>query len=159
MDHGTTTRGQRCATRLRARWRRFALRRADHVTTICEGLRGDIAARGIPAERITVIPNAVDTRSFASAPSPTRRCDAKLGLEGARCIGFAGSFYGYEGLHLLLEAAAHAAPRRPDLRVLLVGGGPQEAALKAQALGARIWAIASSSRAACRTTTCSATTS
>ena len=43
------------------------------------------------------------------------------------------------------------APRHPDLRVLLVGGGPQEAALRAQARRARARATASSSPAACRT--------
>ena len=45
-------------------------------------------------------------------------------------IGFAGSFYAYEGLDLLIEASALLVPRHPELRVLLVGGGPQEQALK-----------------------------
>ncbi|HZI82910.1 MAG TPA: glycosyltransferase, partial [Casimicrobiaceae bacterium] len=45
-------------------------------------------------------------------------------------IGFVGSFYGYEGLDLLIEAAAMLVPRRPDVRVLLVGGGPREQALR-----------------------------
>ena len=48
-------------------------------------------------------------------------------------LGFAGSFYGYEGLSLLLEAARKMVPRHPDLRVLLVGGGQQEDRLKEQA--------------------------
>jgi glycogen synthase len=55
-----------------------------------------------------------------------------LGLDNATVIGFAGSFYGYEGLELLIEAIRRLAPRHPDLRVLLVGGGPQESNLKAQ---------------------------
>ena len=54
-------------------------------------------------------------------------------MSDATVIGFAGSFYGYEGLDLLLEAAALLVPRCPDLRILLIGGGPQEQALKAQA--------------------------
>ena len=58
----------------------------------------------------------------------------RLGLEGATVLGFAGSFYGYEGLDLLLEAFALLAPRFPDLKVLLVGGGPQAAALRDQAV-------------------------
>ena len=45
-------------------------------------------------------------------------------------IGFAGSFYGYEGLDLLIEALALLAERRPELRALLVGGGLQESALR-----------------------------
>ncbi|HCN70077.1 MAG TPA: glycosyltransferase WbuB, partial [Candidatus Accumulibacter sp.] len=61
-----------------------------------------------------------------------------LGLDGATVIGFAGSFYGYEGLDLLLAAARLLLPRHPQLRVLLVGGGPQENSLKAQAAAAGI---------------------
>jgi glycosyltransferase involved in cell wall biosynthesis len=57
----------------------------------------------------------------------------RLGLEGATVIGFAGSFYAYEGLDLLLEAAALLVPRLPTLKLLLVGGGFQEQALKSLA--------------------------
>jgi glycogen(starch) synthase len=108
------------------------LARADQITTICEGLRGDICARGIAADRITVIPNAVDAELFQFGVAPDPALRAQLGLEGATVLGFAGSFYGYEGLHLLLDASAKLLARHPRLRVLLVGGGPQEEALKAQ---------------------------
>lgn len=133
VDHGTTTEGS-----LRYRASRalesFALRRADEVTTICEGLKRDIVVRGgIDGARVTVIPNAVDAAAFRFGVEADPALRSKLGLEGATVLGFAGSFYGYEGLHLLLEAAARLAPAHPSLRVLLVGGGPQEAALKAQA--------------------------
>ncbi|MHB8493951.1 MAG: TIGR04063 family PEP-CTERM/XrtA system glycosyltransferase [Casimicrobiaceae bacterium] len=134
VDHGTT---REASLRYRASraLETWALRRADHITTICEGLRGDIVARGIPPEHVTVIPNAVDTREFTFGAAPDPELRAKLGLEGKRVIGFAGSFYDYEGLDLLIEALAILAPRRPELRALLVGGGPQEAALRAQATG------------------------
>lgn len=48
-------------------------------------------------------------------------------------LGFVGSFYAYEGLDLLLDAFPGLLASRPELRVLLVGGGPQDANLKAQA--------------------------
>jgi glycosyltransferase involved in cell wall biosynthesis len=48
-------------------------------------------------------------------------------------IGFIGSFYAYEGLDLLIEALPRMLAERPEVRVLLVGGGPQEESLKAQA--------------------------
>jgi PEP-CTERM/exosortase A-associated glycosyltransferase len=135
VDHGTTTEGS-----LRYRASRalesFALRRADQITTICEGLRGDIAVRGIAAERITVIPNAVDATEFQFGVAADPQLRRSLGLEGARVIGFAGSFYGYEGLDLLVEAVRQLLPSQPDLRLLLVGGGPQEANLKAQVAAA-----------------------
>ena len=135
VDHGSTTEGS-----LRYRASRalesFALRRADHITTICDGLRRDIAGRGIPAERITVIPNAVDVSTFRFGMPPDPALRHSLGLDGAIVLGFAGSFYGYEGIHLLIEAARRMLPRHPNLRVMLVGGGPQEHNLKAQAVAA-----------------------
>ena len=132
VDHGTTVEGS-LRYKISRALESFALKRADHITTICEGLRSDILSRGIPADRITVIPNAVDAKSFRFGVEADPALRQLLGLNGATVLGFAGSFYGYEGLELLLEAARRLLPKHPDLRVLLVGGGPQEAALKAQA--------------------------
>lgn len=131
VDHGTTTEGS-----LRYRVTRWletqALRRAGHVFTICEGLRGDILGRSIPVDKVTVIPNAVDIESFDVGGLPDESLKAELGLSGARIVGFIGSFYAYEGLDLLLDALPVLLRSHPDVRVLLVGGGPQEAALRAQ---------------------------
>ena len=132
VDHGTTVEGS-FRYKISRALESFALKRADHITTICEGLRGDILSRGIPADRITVIPNAVDATSFRFGVEADPALRQRLGLDGATVLGFAGSFYGYEGLDLLLEAARRLLPKHPKLRVLLVGGGPQETALKAQA--------------------------
>ena len=133
VDHGSTTEGS-LRYRLSRAMESFALRRADAVTTICEGLRGDIAVRGIDPARVTVVPNAVDASTFAFGVPPQADMRRSLGLEGAVVLGFAGSFYGYEGLDLLLEATRQLLPRHPQLRVLLVGGGPQEANLRTQAV-------------------------
>ena len=80
VDHGTTREGS-ARYRLSRALETYALRRVDHVTTICEGLRArDRRRAASPAERITVIPNAVDTPArSASAASPTRRCARALG--------------------------------------------------------------------------------
>jgi PEP-CTERM/exosortase A-associated glycosyltransferase len=131
VDHGTTREGS-LRYRLTRRLETHALRRADHVFTICEGLRGDIAARGMAADKVTVIPNAVDIESFEPGGNPDESLKTHLGLTGATVVGFIGSFYAYEGLDLLLDALPTLLRQRPGLRVLLVGGGPQEAALKAQ---------------------------
>ena len=131
VDHGTTSEGS-----LRYRVSRglesFALRRVDQVTTICEGLRKDILSRNVPDERVTVIPNAVDVATFKFGAEPDPALRTALGLDGKTVLGFAGSFYGYEGLDLLIDAAHKLVPAHPELRVLLVGGGPQDANLKAQ---------------------------
>ncbi len=132
VDHGSTTEGslRYQATR---KLETHAIQQADHVFTICQGLRADILARGIPADKVTVIPNAVDTASFKPASPPDPILRQKLGLTGKTVIGFVGSFYAYEGLDLLLEALPAIAEEKPDIGVLLVGGGPQEANLRQQA--------------------------
>jgi PEP-CTERM/exosortase A-associated glycosyltransferase len=132
VDHGTTHEGS-LRYRLTRRLETHALRQADHVFTICEGLRSDIAARGVSASGITVIPNAVDIEKFEPGGTPDEALKARLGLTGATVLGFIGSFYAYEGLDLLLQALPALLQSRPEVRVLLVGGGPQEDALKAQA--------------------------
>jgi PEP-CTERM/exosortase A-associated glycosyltransferase len=132
VDHGTTTEGS-IRYRLTRRLETHALKRADHVFTICQGLRNDIVARGVPAEKVTVIANAVDVESFAVGGEPDDALKSKLGLHGAVIVGFIGSFYAYEGLDLLLEALPQILRERPEVRVLLVGGGPQDRALKEQA--------------------------
>ena len=131
VDHGTTTEGSLRYRTIRALETR-ALRKVDHVFTICEGLRADIAARGIAPERVTVIPNAVDVESFVMSGSPDLELQATLGLAGKTVIGFVGSYYAYEGLDLLVAAMPEIIARVPNAHLLLVGGGPQETNLKAQ---------------------------
>lgn len=132
VDHGTTREGS-ARYRLSRALETFALKRADHVTTICEGLKGDIISRGVPAEKVTVIPNAVDPSEFRLGGIPDEGLRMALGLTGSTVLGFAGSFYAYEGLDLLMAAMPGLALDRPDVKLLLVGGGFQEEALKAQA--------------------------
>ncbi len=110
-----------------------ALRRADAVTTICEGLRDDMLARGIPADKITVIPNAVDVSKFHFKAPADLGLVEKYRLAPGATLGFAGSFYAYEGLDLLLQAMPRVLRAAPQTRLLLLGGGPQENVLKALA--------------------------
>ena len=132
VDHGSTSEGSlryRATRRLETR----AIQQVDHVFTICEGLRADIVARGIPPGKVTVIPNAVDIESFQLASPPDPHLQQKWGLTGKTVVGFIGSFYAYEGLDLLLDALPELISLHPNVRVLLVGGGPQEANLRQQA--------------------------
>jgi glycosyltransferase involved in cell wall biosynthesis len=57
----------------------------------------------------------------------------RLGLEGRLVLGFIGSFYHYEGLDLLIRAVPAIRERLPEAAVLLVGGGPEDARLRALA--------------------------
>jgi len=132
VDHGSCSEGG-LRYRLTRALETLVFRRADAVTTICEGLRSDILGRGVPADRVTVIPNAVDVERFNLHRQKDSALTRQLGLENTRVLGFIGSFYAYEGLSLLLEAMPLVLARMPDVRLLLVGGGPQESALQRQA--------------------------
>lgn len=107
------------------------VRRADAVTCICEGLRTDLLARGLPSDKVTVIPNAINPQQFSQTNDYDEALGEKLGLVRGSTIGFVGSFYAYEGLRLLVAALPAVIRARPDTRLLLVGGGNDQAALRA----------------------------
>jgi len=136
VDHGTQSEGG-IRYRLTKAMETRAVQAASQVVTICQGLRGDLMSRGILSEKIGVVPNAVDIEHFSLTSGPDQALKAQLGLSGCRVIGFLGSFYAYEGLDLLIAALPEMLKQAPNVRLLLVGGGPQEVNLKtqAQALG------------------------
>ena len=106
------------------------VRRADAVTCICAGLRNDLLTRGVPAQKLTVIPNAIDPSQFPTARSVDSALAAQLGLRQGCTIGFVGSFYAYEGLRLLVAAMPAILASMPSLKLLLVGGGNDEADIR-----------------------------
>ncbi|HSK42125.1 MAG TPA: TIGR04063 family PEP-CTERM/XrtA system glycosyltransferase [Arenibaculum sp.] len=136
-SHGSCVEGS-----VRYRASRFletlALRRVDAITTICEGLRDDMVARGIPAARITIVSNSVDARGFAPAARKDPDLLRRHGLGTDIVCGFIGSFYRYEGLALLLHAMAEIVRRRDDMKLLLVGGGPEDRRLRVLAAELRL---------------------
>jgi PEP-CTERM/exosortase A-associated glycosyltransferase len=108
---------------------------ADAVFTICHGLRDDLVARGHPGGKIGLSPNGVDLALFGDPPARDEALADKLGLGDGPVIGFIGSFYDYEGLDDLIAALSVVRGRHPKASLLLVGGGPMDAALRRQAGG------------------------
>lgn len=106
---------------------------ATHVVTIAETMKALMIESGVPAEKITVVPNAVDTDDF----HPVQRNDglaSRLGIvAGESVLGYISSFTGYEGIGYLIDAAALLIERGHPLRVLLVGDGEDRARLEARA--------------------------
>jgi PEP-CTERM/exosortase A-associated glycosyltransferase len=97
--------------------------RADAVVTICEGLRRDLLARGIPASRLFLVPNGVDVERFTPAPRDPD-LEARLGLSGKTVIAYVGSLFRFEGVPLLLRALGRLD--RDDVRGLILGHGEAE---------------------------------
>jgi len=129
VSHGTCTEND-LRYKISRALETYVLKRADHITTICEGLKGDIQIRGIPSEKITVIPNAVDIDQFQPITEKDNALLTELKLSDKKVFGFIGSFYEYEGLELLVKAMAKLKKDCPDSHLLLVGGGQTENKLK-----------------------------
>lgn len=110
-----------------------AMRQADLVLPICQGIRDEVIRRGISASKIEVMPNGVDTSKFSPRPRDTDRARAAR-LDGCFVIGFIGSMRKLEGLSTLLTAYGICRAQRDQVRLVLVGDGPDKKALEAQAL-------------------------
>ncbi|QLA15816.1 glycosyltransferase family 4 protein [Desulfolutivibrio sulfoxidireducens] len=98
-------------------------KQADAVFAISEALRDELAGQGVAAEKITVLPNAVDGARFAPMP-PDKELKATLGLAGRKVVGFIGSVTVYEGLERLMDAVLELNAQGANLAMLVVGDGP-----------------------------------
>ena len=85
-------------------------------------------------KKVTVIPNAVNIENFNIGEEADLQLAEDLGLNNKILLGFIGSFYAYEGLNILLQALPKMLAQNQDIRILLVGGGPQESKLKTLAI-------------------------
>ena len=115
--------------RLSRRLETVVLRRAHRVVAICEGIRSEVISRGIPVSRVAVAPNAVDGEWLTSRVRASELA-AQLGLGAGPVFGYIGSFSRYEGLLFLIEAMPDLLVRFPGARLLLVGGGRDEEAVR-----------------------------
>ncbi|MHB8460384.1 MAG: glycosyltransferase family 4 protein [Candidatus Limnocylindrales bacterium] len=92
-------------------------------------------SRGRGAASVTAIPNGVDADRFAPQRNAAAAAAIRstLGVERSELVGFVGSMKPWHGVGTLMDAVALLAPRRPCLRLLLVGEGPALADLNARA--------------------------
>lgn len=100
-----------------------AAKAADRVITITHPLKAELVRRGVPGDRITVVPNSVDPQRFVPL-FRDQELQQLLGLEGKRVVGYVGSMTHYEGLDQLLYAASFLIDEgMEELHLLLVGNG------------------------------------
>ncbi len=98
------------------------LRGADAIIAISNILANYYCERGIPREKIHVIPNAVDANKFVPRPKD-QALARELGLENRTVVGWVGSLFGWSGIENLIDMARHVLAHRPNVSFLLVGGG------------------------------------
>jgi glycosyltransferase involved in cell wall biosynthesis len=103
---------------------RALLMRSQRVTALSQALKTATSAIGVPAQQIRVIPNGVDVRSFAPPVQAQRE----------PVILFVGYLITRKGVRYLLEALPTVLAALPHFRAVLIGDGPEETALRQQAV-------------------------
>ncbi|MDP6435919.1 MAG: glycosyltransferase [Gammaproteobacteria bacterium] len=105
------------------------IKSADHVVTICEELRKEVAPRAASPEIVSVVPNGVEIGQFNPAPADPE-LQASLGLQGKQIIGYIGTFQPYEGIANLIRAMPQITGEVPAAHLLITGEDEQLAALR-----------------------------
>jgi len=105
-------RGSRFADRVLRRLERLAARFADEVLTVHEPYRRELAARGVPPDKITVVMNTVDERLLPPARTPRREDDFRVVYQGTITPPY--------GVHLVVEAVARI---EPEMQLEIYGDG------------------------------------
>ncbi len=111
---------------------------AAHVIALSPGMAEGVKSRGIPAERISVIPNSCDIELFDVPPERGGRIRAQLGLTpGQPLVVYAGSYGLLNDLDYLIDLAHQMQFLAPQVRFLLIGSGINERRIRtsAQELG------------------------
>ena len=116
---------------------RFVYARAARIVTATEGLARAIVDGGVPAARVSPIPNGANTERFRPAPrDPALR--ARYGIPAdvflAGYVGLMGRMHGAE---VIVEAAALLRDD-PRIHFLLVGEGADRARMQARAAEAEL---------------------
>ena len=115
----------------------FLYARAKRVVVVTDSFVDELAERGVPREKISVVKNGVDLELFKPSPreNDVRR---ELGLKPKDFMAlYVGTHGMAHGLGTMLEAADQLRGH-PDIRFVLVGEGADKAALKARAAELRL---------------------
>lgn len=102
-------------------WEYALARRADAIIAVSEATRRDVIdLLHVPPERVTVIPEAVDTEFRPPSAEEGRRVAATFGVPG-RYVLYVGQFDPRKNMEGLLSAFARAAATDPELRLVIAG--------------------------------------
>ena len=112
---------------------RRMVRAADRVITCSHYMRRHVAeVFGVPAAKITAIPNGIDPTDLQPVPD-LPRVRARYAAPGQKLVLLVGRLVHEKGFHLALDALPRLIERLGNVRFLIAGSGTAEAELKAQA--------------------------
>jgi glycosyltransferase involved in cell wall biosynthesis len=103
---------------------------ADAVVTLSESMRREIVARGVPGDKVVVVPNGVDTDTFAPRARPIA-LQERYGLAGSFVFGYVSNLdHSREGQELLVQAAAELRHRGIRAIAMIIGDGARRHVLE-----------------------------
>jgi colanic acid biosynthesis glycosyl transferase WcaI len=105
----------------------FVYQKSAALAVISDGMADRIRAKGIPDNKICVIPNFVDVDDFHPLPKVNPFC-SKYGLENKFVVSYAGNMGKPQGLEFLIEAA-HILRKEEDVHFLIMGDGSERQTL------------------------------
>jgi colanic acid biosynthesis glycosyl transferase WcaI len=109
---------------------RSTYQKARFIWAVTAGIRERLVASGVPAERVFLLTNGVDTTQFK--PMPQAQARAQLGWDNRFTILYAGTHGLAQGLSTVLDVAAQLK-WQPNIRFVFAGDGAAKADLVAQA--------------------------
>ena len=111
----------------------FLLRFARHVTAVSPEIRSELLARGVSADKTSVIDNGINIEQFALGHN-TYNLKQELGIRpGEPVVAMIGRLSPEKCHASLLNAAPHVLQHHPNTRFLIIGDGPLNRQLQAQA--------------------------
>jgi glycosyltransferase involved in cell wall biosynthesis len=129
-EHSGLIDAEREPRRIRQRKRFYGACAAVH--TVADSTRDQLVSLGFAPDRISVIPNGVDTTRFAPGDRAAARVRWSIPPD-AQVAGILGRFGRFKGHGVLLDAFERLAESNPRLHLLIAGkGGPFEAEVAAR---------------------------
>ena len=95
----------------------------SHLITNCQEAYTQTLAMGVPAERVNLVRNSVDTERFTPDRSGDNLRNTINVPQGTPLVGFVGRLEYEKGPDMFLRAADHVHQVRPDVHFVIVGDG------------------------------------
>jgi glycosyltransferase involved in cell wall biosynthesis len=99
------------------------LKNAWKVSTVTHHFIKHFESRGVPADRITFLPNGADT-DFLQPREPSSEYLHDWQLQGKKAFVYVGTHAYYHGLDTLIEAA-EILKTDPEIKIVMIGDGPE----------------------------------
>jgi glycosyltransferase involved in cell wall biosynthesis len=112
---------------------RSAYRRAKHIVVLAPGMRDDLVAKGVPAAKVTVIPNGCDAELSPSEGSAARARSFFASTGARKILLYAGTIGKANGCDYLIPLAGELQRRRAGMGIIVMGDGSEKERLITEA--------------------------